>query len=365
MMNRLVLNYLLVLSFGILGCSGGPQASQERASETSALPVENIPFDPTLLSEEWVNVIIADSLDHAIDVGFVLEVIHPDSPLEIVFSATSDDGLGFYQLLETEQDLFTLSMINGSAQANIKRHENSAEISIYDMVELDLDEDGINEVLVAAEIYGMTHGEDGSRPYQMIQYEVLSKTSKGYLVELEYGTQVNRELGVDIDGYPNLTGVDFLLMKYNSHVLELDQEDWKDLLDEIEVSCGGYDDTDHEFATIREKDGQLVIDHSWLNSGYYLVTDHASGFQIDHGAYSNFPMLYISDRDVEEHKISDLSIDTGYIELQFEGLTGDRERTSGRLTYDEGKWVFSYEGYQYMMNKDSKDLEHINTESGQ
>lgn len=234
-------------------------------------------------------------------------------------------------------------------------------------------EDDVSELIVGADISGTYHNDEGMMPYQMVVFDVLHRDNDGFAVDKEFTLLFNEEQNIDVENYTNEPLPVFLSKKYhdNSHPATEAEERAliHMLLDDMGIVGYEPENYDHEFATVTWKDDHYVIDYSWLNSGYYFVPEPYNSHYSGSAAYEHFPLLYIIDREVDEWKILDASVTADSIVFEFQNLEPEpesEERLAGTFKLDDKeRWQFRFDGYTYMMKKDSKDFEVVGLESNQ
>lgn len=373
-MNRSRFIGTLAFAFlAIWGCSDQPAEEPENLGEVASweMPFMNIEFDPSLTTEEWLNVIISDSMNGELDLENYLEVFEEDAPTEIVFAASGENGLGIYQLLGNQNFEYTLSEVGKFSEIQLKRHDQIAGIDIYRIHEDDVNGDGMMELIVGADISGTAHNDEGMYPYRMIQFEVLSRGAEGYEVNRKLTEQFNEDLGVDLSGHTAESTLEVLSKKYHASFANTPDNEVQALmqgvLQDMEIATYRPDDLDREFSSVVRKDGSYVVDMAWLASGYYMVAYEDNDFNIERNSSWNYPILYITDREVETWQIFDIELTSDTAFFEFRNVdTEDGEISVGRFTQDENeRWVFDFDGTLFMMGADSKDLEVIERNSDQ
>lgn len=364
---------VIVTLMFIYSCSSTPPKLEEESNDVEEIgeparqmPFYNIEFDPSLIPDEWLHIIISDSLNGELEIVGFESFNYEAGDTEIIFLASGEDGIGFYQLIEDDDGYhFTLSQIENSNEAMLKRHENIAELDIFRIHREDMNGDGETELIVGADISGTAHNDEGMYPYHMIQFEVLSKVSYGYIVDALLTVQFNQELEVDLAKYTNDPLLTLLSKKYHSSFAYVSDWEVKDLMKnliyDMGISANGFDDQAHEFATVRKNGEVYQIDMAWLNSGYYFVADEYNEFGISDIPSEDYPILYVSDREVEQWLVFDINVNPDSATFVFRNMEeGSEEIRKGTFTYDnEDRWIFQYEGYVYLMGKDSEGFEVV------
>lgn len=373
-MNRYRLIGTLAFVFlTMMGCSDQPSEETENLVEPSSweMPFKDIEFDPSLTTEEWLNVIISDYMNGELDLENYVEVFEEDSPTEIVFAASGENGLGIYQLLGNQNFEYTISEIGDFSEIQLKRHDQIAGIDIYRIHEDDVNGDGKMELIVGADISGTAHNDEGMYPYRMIQFEVLSRGAEGYAVNQKLTAQFNEDLGVDLSGHTAESILEVLSKKYHASLAHTPDHEVQALmqgvLEDMEIATYRPDDLGREFSTVVKKDGSYVVDMAWLASGYYMVAYGDNDFNIERNSSWNYPILYITDREVETWQIFDIEITSDTAFFEFRNVNAeDDEFSVGRFTQDENeRWVFDFDGSLFMMGEDRDGLEDIERNSDQ
>lgn len=367
------IGFLAMVFLTMLGCSDH-QATDTEAPFDEAnwnMPFRDIAFDPSLTTEEWLNVIISDSMNAELDLENYVEIFQEDAPTKIVFVASGEDGLGIYQLIGDRNFEYTMSEVGNFSEIQLKRHDQIAGINIYRMHEDDVNGDGSKELIVSADISGTAHNDEGMYPYRMIQHEILVQVANGYEVNKELTVDFNEDLGIDLNGFPNRSSLERLSQKYYRSIANIPDNEvqavMQGVLEEMDITTYGPEDLDKEFSTVVKKDDSFVVHMSWLASGYYFIADQDNEFAIERNSSWNYPILYISDREVETWQIFDMVMNPDTAFFVFRNVEeGSSEMVNGHFTQDvEGRWLFNFNGDLFMMGKDTKALEVVGRELDQ
>lgn len=373
------LNQVLVLmTLGlVVGCSSPEQKDTQpepvASSKLDQLPIEDIPFDPTKYADEWITVLLHDNFSDELELETFMEFEAPDGRRQYFIVGNGYDGPSYYQLIEngSEQHTYTFSEVGNTDASVALRHRQTGGIDFFSLQEFHFMEDDVSELVVGADVSGTDHNDEGMMPYRMVVFDVLHRDNEGFAVEKESTLLFNSEQNIDVEGYTNDPLPVFLAKKYHDNSHPATDAEKRSLIHYLMEDMGivDFDDEEfnHEFATVTWKDDHYVIDLSWLNSGYYFIPEPHYPNYNGSAAYEDFPLLFITDREVDEWKILETSVTPDSIVFEFQNLeAGSEEQLNGVFVMDEkDRWQFKFDRYTYMMKKDSEGFEVVGRELDQ
>ncbi len=373
------LNQVLVLGIlgMVVGCSSPEQKDAQSESGASSkldkLPITDIPFDPTKFADEWITALLLDNFSDELELETFMEFEAPDGRRQYFIVGNGYEGPSYYQLIENgpEQHTYTLSVVGNTDGSVALKHRQTAGIDFFSLKELHFMEDDVSELIVGADISGTYHNDEGTMPYRMVVFDVLHRDNEGFAVETESTLLFNSEQNIEVEDYTNDPLPVFLAKKYHDNSHPATDEEKRGLIHGLMEDMGIVDFNDegfnHEFGTVTWKDDHYVIDLSWLNSGYYFIPERHYPHYNGSANSDDFPLLYITDREVDEWKILEASVTPDSIVFEFQNLeSGSDEQLNGVFTMDEKhRWQFRFDGYTYMMKKDSEGFEVVGHELDQ
>lgn len=385
--------YPIVLVLLLASCNSKTQTDKTNpvSSENTETLITNkskihtnkkIIFDPSLTTEEWINTIWMDVYgEHPEEIIGILELDSPsDDEPNLFFVIKSLEESHYYTLLMDTDQTYDLKEITTSENSWINSYAKSPHCTagIYDLVIRDINYDDVTEILVSVEIQGMTEAEDGMKPFQKVQHDVLSITNGKITHNDKLTAEFNIKYGVRINEDSGLNTFEFLGQKYYSTISnEFEHQKMEMLLKDIEVLTSDKNDSQNVFRPVRkvDTDGYVVdLGYNFYDS-YFLP--YSNNFELSQLTFSDYPIFYIQDHGDYIYSIIHIKVDDNIITLTLDKKyyrdenTGEynRESTSPliiNLQYLQEKWVLTNESSTYfMMKKDTEDLETIDSNKGQ
>ncbi|WP_340074484.1 hypothetical protein [Leptobacterium sp. I13] len=380
-MKYLFLFFLIFLSINCKNKTTTTENNPSISKEVVSSDHTDIIFDPSLTPDEWIYTIWLNQFgEHPEELlGFVNLASLGEDAYELFFVIKNIEKTSYYTLIRNDSGTYDLSEIPTAANSWINTYGQSsfANVYIYELIEKDINFDGIKELLVATEINGMTEAADGMRPFKKVQFDVFSVAQNKVTHNEALTTEFNEINGVKINEDSNLSVHEFLSQKYYMPIsTDYEQEKIEMLLNDMDVLTQNMNNLENEFQPVRKKsDGKFVVDLG-LNFYECYFIPHKNNFEIYELDSYDYPIFYRSDHGIEVSRILNIKVEGVQVAINLEKIYHQDEHTNAYDTEPEpsfylyfqhiaGKWVLQYEKNYLMMKKDSESLMVIDSNEGQ
>lgn len=340
-----------------------------------------IKFNPGLTFEEWINSIWIDVYGDSPDEVLGIIELNPDEidEFNLFFAVKFEAKTGYYYLQKDKGETYSLKQIATSGNSWVNSYGKSPHctVSIYDLTVQDVDYNGTTEILLSAEIIGMTEAEDGMKPFQKVQHDIISILDKGLKHNEKLTNDFNKKYGVVINEDTALNTHDFLSQKYYAPISnEFAPEKIEMLLTDINAFTIDTDDKQNVFSPVKKlENNEFVIDLGYnYYEGYFIP--YENNLELDQLYATDYPVFYVEDHGIYVYSITNIKVDDDILLFTLEKKyfqdenTQEIDRETAEpidviLQYINEAWVLTYQSNPLMMEKNKSELQTINSNQGQ